>query len=99
MPIGYHRDVSTASRTNVHTERHRELSVQLPLAQVSMQSTPPRSSVMSRRRWSTDALGSGDQIEPARRQLHFAAAFPGKHRHHLLGEDLHLLFDLLGVKA
>jgi len=62
MPIGYHRDVSTASRTNAHTERYRELSVQLRLAQVSMQSTPPRSSVMSWRRWWTDALGSGDQI-------------------------------------
>src|SRR5437868_15163404 len=44
-------------------------------------------------------LSSDDQIEPARRQLDLAAAFAGEHRHHLLGEDLHLLLCLLSLEA
>src|SRR5262249_34574795 len=42
---------------------------------------------------------SNAQIEPARRQFDLAAAFARDHRHHLLGEDLHLLLDLLGREA
>ncbi len=42
---------------------------------------------------------SGDQIEPACRQLHLAAALARNHRHHLLGENLHLLLDFFGLEA
>jgi hypothetical protein len=45
------------------------------------------------------ALRSRDQIEPVRRQLNLAAAFARDDRHHLLGEDLHLLLGLLGREA
>src|SRR5580704_7990435 len=42
---------------------------------------------------------SDDQIETARREFPLAAAFAREHWHHLLGEDLHLLLDLLGAEA
>jgi len=45
------------------------------------------------------AFCSGEQIEPARRQLNLAAAFARDHRHHLLGEDLHLLRLAVGSQA
>src|SRR5262245_41095073 len=38
-------------------------------------------------------------VDPARRQLHFAAALPRYHRHHLFGKKLHLVLDLTALEA